>query len=325
MTRRLTKNRTGIGRLEGVPYNDAWVGYICLKCNTLNNELVGKDLLKPDIAYETSKWKCKKCGFIHSRESNLPFKSGNWPNAAKKATSVKAQRFWEAFFRISTEHSESYWKQCNTCGRILPFLSFSKHSGFGPLERQMECRCCKGAINAVLNPKRTKQQLYEASIRRRVAELFVEDSNEKVDIKKLFDRFNHRCFKTNKPLDINEKGTWEIDHILPSKWLYPLSTANAALLSRNANQNKRDCWPSQFYTNTELIELAKITGADLGLLTSRKPIINKHIDINNGVNKYLSVREKSDLVKRIKEIKKILTDYDLISGLSPANKRLLGF
>ena len=125
-------------------------------------------------------------------------------------------------------------------------------------------------------------------------------------------------------LDINQRDTWEIDHILPSKWLYPLNKQNAALLSKDANNNKRHKWPSEFYTNNELIELAKITGANLSLISSKVPVINKNIDVNKCVDRYLQVREKSHLPKRIKELKKILTEYDLVGKLSKENKKLLG-
>ena len=126
-------------------------------------------------------------------------------------------------------------------------------------------------------------------------------------------------------MDINKRDTWAIDHILPSKYLYPLKKENAALLSRSANENKRDKWPSKFYTNNELIDLAKITGANIALISSKHPIMNHNIDVNKGVERYLQVREKSDLPKRIKEIKKILQVYDLVENLTTENKKLLGF
>ncbi len=279
--------------------------------------------MDPKSAYKTAEWKCDKCGYLHSKDSDLPFE--HWSEDFTVAESIKAQRFWEAFFRIATEQPESYWKQCNTCGRILPFNAFSKHSGWGPLERQMECRSCKGAINAVLNPKRTKEQLLESSVRRRIADLLLEGVNEAIDIDDLFRRFGNRCFKTKHLLDIKKRDTWAIDHILPSKWLYPLTKENAALLSAEANNNKRDKWPSEFYTNNELIELARITGADLGLLSSRTPIINTDINVDKCVERYLHVREISHLPKRIGELKKILMDYSLIDKLSRRNKKLLGF
>ncbi len=323
MGRRKTKNITGILRVEGIPYHDAWVGYKCVNCQKLNNVIIGQTLLDPSKAYEICSWECENCGFIHSKESDLPF--DNWEDEYNSSDSDTALRFWQGFFRIATEHPESYWKQCNVCCRILPFQAFSKHSKWGPLERQMECRSCKGAINAVLNPKRTKQQLHEASVRRRIADLFLEGENEFIDIESLFKRFGNKCFKTKKPLDIKDRSSWQIDHILPSKWLYPLKKENAALLSNEANAAKKAKWPNKFYTNNELIELAKVTGGNLKLFTSENPIINTSIDVNRGVERYLQVREKSDLPKRVDEIKKILQFYKLVDSLTNENKKLLGF
>ena len=163
MARRKTKNRTGLERIEGVPVHHAFVAYVCLRCSHLNHIDVGLTLLDPQHIIETAPWTCSNGGYIHQREADLPFK--NWPPAFRKGTSLRTERFWTGFFRISTEYAESYWKQCNTCGRILPFAAFSRHTGWGPLERQMECRSCKGAINAVLNPKRTTQQHHESASR----------------------------------------------------------------------------------------------------------------------------------------------------------------
>jgi hypothetical protein len=323
MTRRKAKNITGLSRIPGISFHDAWIGFVCLSCSDLNTIKIGRKLLKPTDAYNNSEWECKSCHYVHSKKSDLPFK--NWRKDFTQADSIKAQRFWEAFFRIATEYRESYWKQCNACGRVLPFNAFSKHTGWGPLERQMECRSCKGAINAVLNPKRTKQQLHESSVRRRIADALLEGEDEPINIEDLFTRFDHKCFKTKKPLDIAKRGSWAIDHVLPSRWLYPLTRDNAALLSREANENKRDRWPSEFYTNNELIELAKITGADLSLLASKEPVFNRNIDVNKCVERFLSVRERSDLRKRIKELKKVLKDYRLAKLLSKENKQLLGF
>lgn len=323
MTRRKTVNETGILRIEGIPYHDAWIAYTCVSCKEMNYLKIGLKLPTPKEVIESAVWKCDNCGFVHSTESDLPF--DNWENEYLDSDSSTALRFWEGFFRIATEHPESYWKQCNVCARILPNKAFSKHSGWGPLEKQMECRSCKGAINAVLNPKRTKEQLHESSVRRRIADLFLDAENQPIDFQDLFDRFGSRCFKTKVLLDINQRDTWSIDHILPSKYLYPLKRENAALLSRSANENKRDKWPSKFYSNTELIELARIAGANIDLISSELPVMNHNIDVNRGVERYLQVREMSDLPKRIKEIKKILLVYELVPNLSEDNKRLLGF
>lgn len=323
MSRRKSVNETGIKRLANIPFHDAWIAYSCVKCGQMNYKRIGQVLLTPDQSYENCVWICEHCGFVHAKESDLPFE--NWEQEYLDSESTTALRFWEGFFRVATENPNAYWKQCNVCGRVLPFSAFSKHSKWGPLERQMECRGCKGAINAVLNPKRTNQQHHEAAVRRRIADLFVESQNARIDIDDLFERFGSRCYKTGKVLNKEDRSTWAIDHILPSKYLYPLTFENAALLSTEANSNKRDMWPSKFYTNNELIRLARITGADLGLISNPQPIINRNIDVNNGVERYLQVREASDLLKRIHELKKIIEVYQLSDNLSEANKRLLGF
>lgn len=327
MARRKSVNETGIKRLADIPYHDAWVAYSCVSCKQINYVQIGQILLTPKQAVENCVWSCEHCGFVHAKESDIPF--DNWGPECTDSDTKAVLRFWEGFFRIATENATAYWKQCNVCGRILPFSAFSKHSAnentkWGPLNRQMECRSCKGAINAVLNPKRTQQQLHEANVRRRVAELFVESQNAPVNIDDLFVRFDSRCFKTKKVLNKEERNTWAIDHILPSKYLYPLTTENAALLCTEANSNKRDMWPSKFYTNNQLIELARITGANLELISHSQPIINRDIDVNNGVERYLQVREASDLPKRILELKKIIEVYQLSDNLSEANRRLLG-
>ncbi len=325
MSRRKTKHKTGLPRIIGIgkKVHDAWIGYICIHCYTLNLFRIHNTLLDPKDSYNSAEWECSKCGYIHSKNSPLPFKE--WTVEYTDPTSIKCQRFWSAFFRISTGNKEAYWKQCNACGRVLPSNAFDRHKGWGLLEKQMECKSCKGAINAYLNPKRSKQQLYESNIKRRVGDLLLEGENQQIDIEDLFERFNGRCFKTGIKLNKKDRSSWEIDHILPSSLLYPLTKENAALLSREANSNKRNKLPSRFYTNTELIKLARITGADLSLLSSKEPIINPNIDVDMCVKRYLQVREHSNLEKRIKELKKLLEDYALIDNLSVENKKLLGY
>lgn len=322
MVRRKTTNRTGINRIEGIAYHDAWVAYTCVNCRKVNYVRLGQRLLKPLEAFEECVWVCEECGYVHAKEADVPLE--NWDEELRSAEREPTEYFWKGFFRAATEHAESYWKQCNVCGRILPFSDFSRHVGWGPLERQMECRACKGAINAVLNPKRTQQQLHEASVRRRIADLLLETENQPIDIDDLFERFGGRCFKTKQVLDKNQRDTWAIDHILPSKWLYPLTKTNAALLSSGANNSKGLKWPSEFYSNSELVELARLTGADLTLLTSPVPVVNHRVDVNRAVERYLQVREQSNLAKRVKELKKIIRFYALENQLTDANRNLLG-
>jgi hypothetical protein len=326
MPRRKVKHRTGLPRIKGIgkKVHDVWVAYTCLNCKALNLFSIGSEkLLKPMETYSTAEWACTKCHYKHSKNSPLPYK--DWPPEYTDPGSIKCQRFWQAFFRITTKEKEYYWKICSACGRVLPFSSFDLHSGWGLLERQMECRCCKAAINAYLNVRRTKQQLYESNVKRRVGDLLLEGENKPVNINDLFLKFEGRCFKSGVKLNKKDRKSWAIDHILPSKWLYPLTRANAALLSRESNNNKRDKWPSYFYTNNELIKLAKITGANLSLISRPQPLINPNIDVDRCVTRYLKVRETSNLNRRVKELKKLLEDYNLIGKLSKKNKTLLGY
>ncbi len=282
MARRTQTNETGIDRIPlEHSVHDAWASYICVNCKHMNYVHIGDTLLTPEQALQTQQWECSACGYMHSKDADLPEYWDHWNPELLEQENLTVERFWQGFFRVATENPESYWKMCNACGRILPNNAFSKHIGWGPLEKQMECRACKGAINAVLNCQRTPEQLRESSIRRRIADLLVSDYNEKIDVKALFERFDGKCFKTGKPLDINKSGSWHIDHILPSRYLYPLTTQNAALLCSEANSNKRDRWPSEFYSPQELVRLARITGADLTLLSSHTPIVNTRIDVNN--------------------------------------------
>ena len=333
MARRKTTNRTNIPRIAGIPTHHALAFFVCVRCAEPNYVDTGVKLLDPADAYETQSWACNACDFVHSKASPLPIKDrrgkktpfSSWGPAITSAGLLGAQRFWKAFFKTATEKREVYWKQCNTCGRRLPAQAFSGHSKWGPLEKQMECRSCKGVINAKLNPRRTKEQLHESGVRRRTAELLLQGENQKIGHEALFRRFGGKCFKTGKVLDISDRSSWRIDHTLPSRWLYPLSESNATLLSTEANENKRDSWPSGFYSNEELKRLARILGVSLALLASKEPIINSDIDVDACVTRMLTVRGATDLTRRIKELRKLLNDYGLASRLSKQNKKLLGY
>jgi hypothetical protein len=332
MPRRLTTNSTQIPRIANSHANDAWASYVCIKCHQVNFENAGETILTEQEAYENANWICASCGFVHSSKSGLPSHDiegnqlpfSNWADGQGLPGDLYVERFWLGFFRSSVANKEDYWKICNVCGRTLPNSHFARHVGWGPLEKQMECKSCKAAINAVLNPLRTSQQLHEAGARRRAADLLLDGVNESVNIDELFIRFGAKCFKTGEPLDKNDRASWAIDHILPSRWLYPLTTSNAALLSSRANGAKSDKWPSDFYNNEELIRLAQITGADLGLISNSTPILNQKVDVNACVDRLLTVRSGTDLTRRVGEIRKLLEDYDLLSQLSEDNKRLLG-
>lgn len=327
MSRRITKNRTGISRLGDVPNHDIWVTYTCIRCHHVNHINIGTELLDAKELARTAEWECSNCHFVHSIYSDLPDSWTHWDAELRSADSLSCERFWQTFFKLAVENKDSYWKQCQCCGRILPASNFAGHKGWKGLALQLECRACKASINAIGNPRRTSEQHREAAARRRIGDLLAkitEGHNEKLNIDDLFERFEGRCFKTGLPLDKNNTQSWHIDHILPSKYFYPLTKENAALLSREANENKKAKWPSEFYTPQQLVKLSEITGADLTLLSSKEPVYNANIDVDSAVRRYLNVRTHTDLLKRIQELKKFLTDYHLTNQLSEDNKKRLG-
>lgn len=62
----------------------------------------------------------------------------------------------------------------------------------------------------------------------------------------------------------------------------------------------------------------------MSLISNNTPIINNSIDVNRGVERYLTVRSTVDLSKRVSEVRKVIQDYNLKNLLSEKNKKILG-
>jgi hypothetical protein len=54
MARRKTVNITGIKRVEGIPFDGAWVAFKCVNCREMNYVLIGQELLSPKEALQTT-------------------------------------------------------------------------------------------------------------------------------------------------------------------------------------------------------------------------------------------------------------------------------
>lgn len=310
MARRATVNKTGFANKEGVNHKEAWVCFPCLNCGATVKANIGLSLPTLEEAMGNCVWLCPECGYEHSILSDIPDSMDNFPEEWRSSDDPHCQGFWTAFFRMQTKDVFSYWKHCSKCGRLLPVSCFDLHNdkpgstAWKPLNRQAECKACKAAINANLNSLRTHEQLFEGTINRRIGDLLSATDN-KANPKEVFELFGGKCFKTGKKLDYNKRGTWHIDHIMPSKYLWPLTKENAALLSNEANEAKSGKWPSEFYTDKELVELSKLTGAPLEFISSKEPIINPDVDPNKAVDKlFNNVREDSHLQKLIQGLKK---------------------
>ena len=330
MARRSTVNKTGFANKDGINHKEAWVCFPCINCGATVKANIGLSLPTLEEAMENCVWLCPECGYEHSILSDIPDTMDNFPEEWRSSDDPHCQGFWTAFFRMATKDVFSYWKHCSKCGRLLPVTCFDQHNdkpgsnAWKPLNRQAECKACKAAINANLNKERTHEQLFEGTINRRIGDLLSATDN-KANPKEVFDLFGGKCFKTGKILDYNDRKSWHIDHIMPSKYFWPLTKENAALLSNEANEAKSGKWPSEFYTDRELVALSKITGAPLDLISSKTPIYNMDIDTNKAVEKLFgNVRENSHLPKLVEGLRKVLVEHDLVRTLSPQNQKLLG-
>lgn len=149
---------------------------------------------------------------------------------------------------------------------------------------QLECRSCKKYyVNHALNPLRNPQQFKEDGLRRRSLEILVnrllerniihfeyEHQTKKHFSEYIWNKFDQRCFKCKKKLNLNEM---HLDHTMPLAYLYRLDETATCLCAEH-NSKKRDNFPVEFYSEEELITLSNITGLDYKVLKSKTPNMN---------------------------------------------------
>lgn len=154
------------------------------------------------------------------------------------------------------------WKYCSVCAWLQPLENFDRHaptSSSFRSGRQPQCRYCKRQVNRVLNPLRTSDQHREAGQGRRLYGMLAGD--EKIDSEAVFRRFDGMCFNCGKPLHYKARGRtdFDLDHTLPVRLLWPLTTQAATLLCRGCNNAKHDKWPAEFYRPEQLRRLSVLT------------------------------------------------------------------
>lgn len=156
------------------------------------------------------------------------------------------------------------YKYCIICSKMKPLDYFAQHRARGT-GRQGECRLCKTLYNSIKNQTRLTEQHREAAQKRR---LYLDLSGgEHIKIQEIFDRFDCRCFKCGQDLrKMQDQRERPLDHTLPARYLWPLTTENATLLCRQHNGEKSDKWPAEYYTLEEQKRLAIMTGLDFELL-----------------------------------------------------------
>lgn len=173
---------------------------------------------------------------------------------------------------VTSVRSPILVKKCAYCQRFLPIdparpnaLSFHKHND-KVSGHQNECRACKKwRINNAFNPDRTADQLHESSVITRERKLFLRDPEILQQIKDrsgdglktmIWERFGKECFRCGRPLRIEEV---ELDHTRPMAYLWPIDE-HATCLCSTCNNYKKDRFPTDVYSDTQLRRLAGITG-----------------------------------------------------------------
>ena len=155
------------------------------------------------------------------------------------------------------ERAQEY-KYCIICNTIKPLDMFDRHSA-RKSGHQGECGLCKKGYNAIKNQTRLTDQHREAAQKRR---MYLDLSgNRKINSEEVYKRFDYSCFKCQRDLrKVADAKERPLDHTLPVVFLWPLTTENATLLCREHNGQKSDKWPSDYYSDNELRNLAILTG-----------------------------------------------------------------
>jgi 5-methylcytosine-specific restriction endonuclease McrA len=274
MPRRKTVHKTSIKGTGKVDYTVVWRVFECYRpgCDLfmkISEDLIQKEKAKGNPIRVT----CPKCGYTIPEE-----------------IIERAPR----------------WKYCRVCEWLQPLENFHKHKPTSTSfrsGRQLECKFCKNQrINRVLNPLRTSDQFRESSQHRRLYNVLSEEIG-KINSKKIFEKFESKCFNCNKVLTYKTKGTreWALDHTLPARFFWPMTTDNATLLCNDCNNLKHDKWPSEIYSEDKLRKLAVLTGYPYSLLSGSPKINPKALQkILANVDKFIE-----DWIKYPDDIKKI--------------------
>lgn len=200
------------------------------------------------------------------------------------------------------------FKYCLLCYTLKPLDYFDSHkrrrSG-----RQGECKLCKTTYNQIKNPSRITDQHREAARHRKLYEKIAGEPG-KIDSKIVFQKFKGKCFNCRRQLHYTATGQrdFNLDHTLPIRLFWPLTTENATLLCSKCNNEKHDQWPSQFYNRTKLKSLARLTNYTFELLAGEAAInetaVQKWIDDPDAF-----IEDKIDHPDEIRKIRQTIKDY----------------
>jgi len=288
--RRPTKNITGIQGTGQVGYAEVWRVFECYRpgCDALL-KISESEIERLSQAGEQVILTCPQCGFANDR---------------------------------SVIERAARWKYCRVCEWLQPLENFHKHrpnSASFRSGRQLECKICKNLrINPLLNPLRTTDQHRESAERRRLYVL-LSGETEKIDGRAVFDRFGGRCFNCDRLLTYTVRGArgYNLDHTLPARLLWPLSTSSATLLCDECNNAKHDQWPAIFYQETsKLKRLAVLTGIPHEILSGPPQVNPEAIErLRANIDEFLTqwIRYPEE-IKQIRRLIREMAGVDIFEG-----------
>jgi len=238
-------------------------GFQCLNARCTNFILVEDSAVTDDFEIV-----CSACNFKHTAGDSTHVY--DYDLRDNRDSSIVESGSFEILHEDYVEEAKGY-KYCIICSALKPIELFDKHKA-RKTGRQGECNSCKQIYNSIKNQTRLADQHREASQKRR---LYTElTDSPRIDIGAIYEKFDSKCFKCGLELSSDrEKGKAELrgnlDHTLPAKLLWPLTTDNATLLCKEHNGAKAEKWPGDYYDDAELRRLAPLVGIDYKILKGK--------------------------------------------------------
>lgn len=210
------------------------------------------------------------CGGLIVHHQELEWGEGDRQVLVKKCS--QCQRLLPIDPRLGLLRAESSGRSRSPGNMVLAFHGHrSKRTGY-----QNECRACKKfEINDHFNILRSWDQLHESSVLTRERKILLRESEVLAQFKErhskqglrsfVWNRFRRRCFYCERPVSLRK---YQLDHTRPLAYLWPLDEY-ATCLCAECNNNKKDKFPVEFYSPTQLEELSKRIGLPLGELKAR--------------------------------------------------------
>ena len=204
------------------------------------------------------------------------------------------------------------YKHCLLCYTLKPLDAFGKHAARPESGRQGECRSCKTAYNEIKNKTRIAAQHREASQRRRLLGLLSGETT-RINLDEIRERFNYKCFACGTAIDERNEA---IDHTLPVRLLWPLTTETATLLCKTCNGQKGVSWPSEFYEDPALRSLAVLTGIPYDRLAGGRVVNEDALAMVQGDPDSFLVEwiHRPDELKALRRLVKDIAGVDILEG-----------